>query len=209
MVPSDLVARLARHPTLDDLCALQASLLALELDPERGPAARRALVVAGEWHSFLADLESKLGARSYSQVASWMDIGAVGAAALEGLGDGESISLRQLGLAALSEGLMVMASRQYVKAWSRELQPLAQRAAWILRGELWDLSHAGQPSMSPEARQSAVTAILAPALDPATAPEARLALLARVFQLVLLAHVAGLVGAAPAHSATPAGARRA
>jgi hypothetical protein len=198
LIPQDLVQHLLTAPSPEDLVALHGLLLDAEADPVHSAEARAAGAVAGEFHAFLCDLRSKLSAREYSNVASLMDIAAVGAAALEGIADPSKITLRQIGLAALSETLMVLASRQYVKAWSRELRPVALRAAWRLREELWRLSIEGQPEMAGTDRQQAIDALLAPVVSDAAPPEVQHALIARLFQVVLLIRVTRALGPADA-----------
>lgn len=188
----DLLERLLTEPTPADLVGLQTRLLAAESDPSRAAAARRALAVAGEFHTYLTELEAKSSARQYSELASLLDIGAVGGVALENLTEaGESLLQRML-LGGLSESLMVLASRQYVKAWGREMRPVYLRAAWFLRGELWRLSVAGRPDMAVEERAALVDGLLAPALDDA-ADQVCVALLGRLFQVLLVIHLAGVL----------------
>jgi len=186
----DLLGRLLVEPSPSDLLALQTRLLVAEADPESANAARHALEVSREFHSYLSELEAKFGARQYSELASLLDIGAVGAVTLENLTEtGESLKQRIL-LGGLSEVLMVMASRQYVKAWGREMQPIHQRAVWFLRAELWRLSVAGRPDIRPEERVALVDGLLAPAMEDEASDEVCLALLGRLFQILLIIHLA-------------------
>jgi hypothetical protein len=187
----DLLHRLLTQPTPADLLALQTALLAAEADPAaHADAARRALEVAREFHAYLSELQAKSSAREYSELASKLDIGAVGSVALENLAEAGESLLKRILLGGLSETLMVLASRQYVKAWSREMRPLHGQAVWFLRGELWRLSSAGRPDMSPEERAVLVDGLLAPALDDSTADEVCVALLGRLFQVLLVIHLA-------------------
>jgi hypothetical protein len=152
----DLLGRLLAEPSPADLLALQTRLLVAEADPERRVAARCALAVAHEFHVYLSELEAKISARQYSELASLLDIGAVGTVALENLIEtGETLKQRML-LGGLSEALMVAASRQYVKAWGREIQPILMKAVWFLRAELWRLSVTGRPDMRAEERVAVV-----------------------------------------------------
>jgi hypothetical protein len=187
----DLLARLLTKPTPADLLALQTRLLAAEADPARTDAARRALDVAREFHAYLGELEAKFSAREYSELASMFDIGAVGVVALENLTEAGEALLERMLLGGLGEILMVLASRQYVKAWSREMRPIHMQAAWFLRGELWQLSVTGRPDMSTEERAALVDELLAPALDEDAADEVHVALLGRLFQVLLVIHLAG------------------
>ena len=186
----ELLGRLLVEPSPSDLLALQTRLLAAGADPARADAACHALELSREFHSYLSELEAKFGARQYSELASLLDIGAVGAVALENLTEaGESLKQRIL-LGGLSEALMVLASRQYVKAWGREMQPIHMRAVWFLRAELWRLSIAGRPDMGTEERVALVDGLLAPALESDAPDEVSLALLGRLFQILLIIHLA-------------------
>jgi hypothetical protein len=187
----DLLGRLLTEPTPADLLALQTRLLAAEADPARTGAARRALEVAHEFHAYLSELEAKFSAREYSELASMLDVGAVGVVAVENLTEAGEALLKRMLLGGLSEILMVFASRQYVKAWSRELHPIHMRAVWFLRGELWRLSATGRPDISTEERAALVDGLLAPALDKDAADEVQVALLGRLFQVLLVIHLAG------------------
>ena len=186
----ELLGRLLIEPSPADLLALQTRLLVAETDPERAGAARHALDVAREFHDYLSELEAKYSAREYSELASLLDIGAVGAVALENLTEAGEALMKRVVLGGLSEILMVMASRQYVKAWSREIQPIHLKAIWFLRAELWRLSCAGRPDMQPEDRAALVDGMLAPALDGNAADGVRVALLGRLFQVLLIIYLA-------------------
>jgi hypothetical protein len=186
----DLLARLFSQPTPADLLALQTRLLAAETESGRREAARRALELAGAFYSYLTELEAKSTAREYSELASLLDMGAVGGVALENLAEAGQQLLQRLLLGGLSEALMVLASRQYVKAWSREMRPTHMQAVWFLRGELWRLSAAGRPDLSAEERAVLVDSLLRPALSDETADEVCIALLGRLFQVLLVVYLA-------------------
>lgn len=186
----DLLGRLLTKPTPADLLALQTTLLAAEDDhPARADATRRALDVTREFHAYLNELEAKSSAREYSELASLLDIGAVGGVALENLAEAGEALLKRVLLGGLSEALMVLASRQYVRAWSREMHPIHMRALWFLREELWRLSVAGRPDMSAQERATLVDSLLAPALDERTDDGGQVALLGRLFQVLLVIHL--------------------
>lgn len=69
-------------PTPDALIALQGALLAFSSENE---AAEQALEITSHFYTYLSDLKSKISSRNYSEMASMLDIGAVGAVALENL----------------------------------------------------------------------------------------------------------------------------
>jgi hypothetical protein len=186
----ELLGRLLTEPEPDDLLALQTRLLVASTDSERASVVRPALEVAREFHAYLSQIEAKFSAREYSELASLLDVGAVGGVALQNLTEAGEVLLQRVLLGGLGEILMVLASRQYVKAWDREMRPIHMRAIWFLRGELWRLSVQGQPDLPVEERVELVDGLLAPALDRATADQTSLALLGRLFQVLLIIHLA-------------------
>jgi hypothetical protein len=178
-------------PTPEALVALQGALLAIG---DEDKAAGTALEVTGRFHTYLSDLQSKLTSRSYSELASMLDIGAVGAVALEHVVAGEPDEFwKRLALGGAAEALMVAASRQYVKGWTVETGLVHSQATWYLTEALWRASSEMQPDLQPEQRWEAVQTLLAPAHDPnVPAPEKAL-LLGRVFQILLLTYLAHLL----------------
>jgi len=148
--------------------------------------------ILDHFHEFLNHLRAGADAHQYSQIASLMDIGAVGGVALENLLQSESAEeLWQKFLAgSISEGLMVLASRQYVKAFKTEMGTIYQTAAWFLFDALWQLSTQTQPELSPAARRQRLDDLLAPIHDNATPETAKIVLVGRLFQILLLAHLA-------------------
>jgi hypothetical protein len=186
----DVVRSILSQPTPDDLVALQGALLAFD---RRSVAVERALDIAGHFHTYLTELQSKIAARDYSELASRLDIGAVGSVALENLIDteGEHLWQRFL-LGGLGEALMVAASRQYIKGWQVETGLVHTRAAWYLTEALWRASADMQPDLASERRWQAIQALLAPAYDPDVPAPDKATLLGRVFQMLLLTHLAGL-----------------
>ena len=157
-------------PTPEALIGLQGALLAFDGESQ---AREQALEITGHFYTYLSDLKSKLNARSYSEMASRLDIGAVGAVALENLLTANSEAFwKGLFLGGLAEGLMVVASRQYIKGWTAETALVQSQAAWYLAQALWRASTEMQPKLQPERRWEAIQALLAPAHDPkVSAPE--------------------------------------
>lgn len=193
---ADALAVVLHQPDPAALVGLQEALLA----NCAGSASReQALSLAGQFHGYLSELNGKLTAREYSQLASWLDISAVGVVAFEELIKGEMSGIRDLLIGVLAELLMVSASRQYVKAWDVEARLIHGQATWHLRDALWRLSEEFQPDMPPAARLEAIRSVLAPAVDEQTPPEAKIVLVGRLFQTILLIHVVRLLG--PAASA--------
>ncbi|RPI56986.1 MAG: hypothetical protein EHM56_03990 [Chloroflexi bacterium] len=181
------------HPTPRALQELQGALLALDRDDD---AAAQALEVAGRFYSYLSELKTKIAAREYSELASHLDIGAVGAVALENVMAGQKEHLwKSLLMGGLSEGLMVAASRQYIRAWKVETSLVHTQAAWYLAEALWRTSHEAQPGLDPAERWQAIASLLAPANEPQVPAPEKATLLGRIFQILLLTHLARLLPA--------------
>lgn len=180
---SELLNHIARQPRTEDLWALRGTLLACSQDR---PEAQLAHETAREFYLYLSELQSKMTARQYNELASRLDVGSVGLLALQDILLEDQNLWKNLLLGGIGEGLMVLASRQYVKAWEQELKSVHRRAAWTLYGVLWQMSHQHQPDMEASARQELIEATLAPALDDDTPFESRMHLLLRLFQTLLL-----------------------
>ena len=187
----DALGSVLARPTPETLVELQAALLALENQRQE---VDQALELAGHFYSYLCELRTKITARDYSELASRLDIGAVGAVALENLiaGSGEDL-WKRLFLGGLGEGLMVAASRQYIKAWQAEAGLVHCEAAWYLADALSRASQQVQPDLPRQERWAAIDRLLAPARDPDAPAPAKALLLGRVFQLLLLSRVSPLL----------------
>ncbi len=187
----DAVQPIVRQPTPAALVALQGALLASD---QRGEAMERALEMAGHFHTYLSELQSKISARDYSELASRLDIGAMGTVVLENLiAVGPEDLWKRLLLGGLAEALMIAASRQYIKAWEVETTLVHTQAAWHLTEALWHASAQMQPGLPPEQRWQAVESLLAPVYTPDVPAPDKALLLGRVFQVLLLTHLARLL----------------
>ncbi len=187
---SDVVQPIMAGPTPDALVALQGALLALEVE---GEAVERALEIAGQFHTYLSELQSKITAKQYNEMASRLDIGAVGTVALENIVATKKEEFwKRLMLGGLGETLMVAASRQYIRAWDAETSLVHSHAVWYLSEALWRASRQMQPDLAPEQRWEAIQGLLAPACAADTPAAAKAVLLGRVFQMLLLTQLARL-----------------
>jgi len=174
-------------PTPAALIALQGTLLAYDGD---GEAREQALEVTGRFYTYLSDLKSKITSRNYSEMASRLDIGAVGVVALEDILTTNTDGFwKELTLGSIAEGLMVAASRQYIKGWEVETTLVHSEAAWYLTEALWRASG----EMQPQERWEAIQTLLAPAYDPEVAAAEKAVLLGRIFQLLLITYLTRLV----------------
>jgi hypothetical protein len=193
MDPGPLLLRILAKPTAEDLIALQGVLLARE-EAAASPAALQksavALGILEDFHAYLVGLESKLEARAFSEVASRMDMCAVGGVVAENvLAAGEKLMERIL-IGGLSEALMVLASRQYVKAFNRDLDAFYRQVAWQLRAHLWRFSAARRPEMESSERARLIDSLLVPLMKRDAAGAARPIVFGWLFQILLLGSVA-------------------
>jgi hypothetical protein len=186
----DVLQSILNQPTPESLVALQGVLLTSDRE---GGGVDRALEIAGYFHAYLSELQSKINAKDYSELASRLDMGAVGTVALENMVAAEKEQFwERLLLGGLGEGLMVAASRQYIRAWEVETGLVHSRAAWTLTEALWRTSVEMQPDLPAERRWQAIQSLLAPAYDPGVPAPDKATLLGRVFQILLLTHLACL-----------------
>ncbi len=179
-----------RQPSPAALVALQEALLA---GAAPSTDRDRCLALAGQFHRYLLELQTRLTARQYSELASWLDMTAVGLVAFEELIRGTATGWRDLLIGLASEGAMVLGSRQYIKAWAVEVGPIHEDATWSLREALWRLSEEMQPELPAEQRLAAVRSTLPASLDQAQ-HSVRSVVLGRLFQTLLLVRVTQLLG---------------
>jgi len=188
----DVLQPILVAPTPAALVALQGVLLTSGL---QGDAAE-SLEIAREFYTYLSELQSKLSAKEYNELASRLDIGAVGVVALENLvtTSREEFWERFL-LGALGEALMVAASRQYIRAWDVETSLVHSASAWYLAEALWRTSCEMQPELQADQRWEAVQRLIAPAYRADVPAHDKAVLLGRIFQILLLTHLARLLPA--------------
>jgi hypothetical protein len=182
----DTVLRALASPTAGDLWRLRAELLEAGL-----PADARVMAVLGEFQSFLDHLATSTSSREYSEMASKLDIGAVGGVVLEQMLEsrsGDDLALR-LFTGALSEGLMVLATRQHIKAWEGELAAVYRGAAWYLYEELWRWAERKKPELSSGERRRLLDGLLAPVHSSEGDGPSKAVLLGLLFQLLLLSYL--------------------
>lgn len=183
----DALGRVLRSPTPADLWGFRAELLVAGLPPDS-----RAWAVIDAFRGFLDQLATSTSSREYSHLASKLDISAVGGVVLEQLleiKDAQELALRLL-TGMLSEGLMVLATRQHVKAWEGELDAVYANAAWFLYGELWHWAERSKPDLAPVERRRLLDALLAPVRKAETPGFQKAVIVGLLFQVLLVSHVA-------------------
>ena len=118
-----------------------------------------------------------------------MDISAVGGVIAEHLLESDTPGdlATRLFTGLLSEGLMVLATRQHVKAWRGELGSVFRDTAWTLYHELWQWAAARKPELDPAERSRLVEQLLQPLrADGDSSPETARAILACSLYVLLV-----------------------
>jgi len=176
------------RPAPESLWSLRATLLVLadRLPLSERAHADRSLAIAGEFHHYLAELQSKMTAHEFSKLASRMDVGSVGLLALQDLVADREELFKKVFLGGLSEGLMVLAALQYTKAWRTEISLVNDEALWRLYDGLWQVSRQLRPDLPAETRRDQIEALLAPVRPPEVEPSVKAAVIARLFQVLLI-----------------------
>jgi len=181
-LPQAILASIAA-PTPEGLWLLRSELLVRGV-PEEAAVWR----VLDAFHGLLGRLAASTSARGYSERASKLDIAALGGIALEELAtasDARELASRLLG-GALSESLAVAATRQHVHAWQSDMEGLLDEVAWSLYGEMWRWAERRQPSLPASERRALLDRLIGPARSRESGAEARVTLLIRLHQILLL-----------------------
>ncbi|MEE4272137.1 MAG: hypothetical protein V2I67_10710 [Thermoanaerobaculales bacterium] len=190
MVPSQAFTKVLTEPDPDSLWELRGDLL------EGGVAQDSPLMtLVREFGLFLDRFATATSSRDLNQLASKLDMSAIGGVVLENLFEGrkaKALALRLL-TGGISEGLMVLASRQYVRAQEGELSALFRETAWILDRELWRWSLEVNPGLGGGERRKLIDGLLAPLFDGSPNNPVKAVIVGRIFQVLLLGHAGDVV----------------
>jgi hypothetical protein len=181
---SAALQRILTTPTPDDLWDVQAELLALG-----GDAADKAREVAGRFHSFLRDLESKVASRSASQMSAILTTASVSSVGLQEMLAEEEDPLRRLFASGVTAMLEVAGAMKGVEAWEVEAALVYYDVAWYLYGELWEMSLAGRPDLDHRHRKALLDQLLRPVFDAEIDGAVKSAVLVRFLQIALTARL--------------------
>lgn len=174
------------EPTPAALWHLRGELLEIGLASDS-----RVMITMHEFYHFLNELVASSTAREYSHFASIMDMAAVAGVAIQNLLNIENNEdwWKRFVMGAASEGLMVLAARQYVKAWEEEMRASYNAAAWYLSQEYWELSARLRPDLPRQARRQLADRLLILLLDEQVEGLVKAGLIVRLFQVLLLAQL--------------------
>ena len=186
MPVSDALAQSLRSPDAAALWTLRSELLQSGL-----PRDARAWGVLDRFRQFVARLETGTSSRDYSHLASKLDVGALSGVVLENVlesDQAQELALR-LFTGLVSEGLMVLATRQHVKAWEGELSAVYRDAAWYLYAEMWRWAESRKPDLPATERRALLDRLFAPVQAEETGGFAKALLIGSLFQLLLLSYL--------------------
>lgn len=183
------LARVLAAPQPADVWELRADLLAAGVAPDAA-----VMPVLNSLHAYLNHLEANLTAKGYAELASKLDIAAVGAVVLQDLLTATDRSsptyLAQLLLGVAGEALIIAASRQYIKGRAAEVASIYHAAAWELYDLWWHASADMQPDLSLGERRQLLDDLFAPIQSADTDDMNSLVMVGRLYQLLLLLRTA-------------------
>lgn len=192
MSAEQLLERILATPTADDLWALNPHLLALE-----GPEAEAARDVARLFYCYLSCVTGKLTSKEHSSSAAHLAAGSVGVIALhevlESLAADRVRAISNLLSGGLAATLETLSTFQHVKAWEREFASVHEEAVWHLYRLLWELSCEAQPELPFARRRALIDGLLAVIRGEQLEAGARVAVVIRLFQVLLAIRVIPLL----------------
>jgi hypothetical protein len=176
--------RILVNPDPAELWRLQQALLVV--GSEEATAAR---VVARAFHGCLRNLDSKSASRSASRWGAVLGTAAVGSVSVGEMGDSREAALQGLVRGAVPAALEIGSALKSAQAWEVEAGLLYDDLAWFLYDELWAITAASRPDLSPADRRAQISLVLDPLLDGSIPDGDRAALVVEVFRAVLAARV--------------------
>lgn len=194
MPAHELLQRILTEPTTSDLWSLHPHLLSL-----RSPEAEEAISLLRGFHGYLCEVQSKLSSREHSALGARLAASSIGVIAakdiIESLQTDRTRALANLFAGGLSSVLEVSSALQQVQAWETEFAASHNHAMWTIYTGLWELSVEMKPELLPEERHALIDRLLANSQQEKLAPPVRVALLIRLFQVLLAARLVPLLQA--------------
>ena len=188
------LASVLKNSDAASLWALRGDLLEAGL-PDGAPVWH----VIEKYQHFLEQLAGCMSSRHYSDLASRLDIGSISGVILERLLEpqgGRELAISLL-TGALSEGLMVAATRQHVRAWEERIESYVKSTAWYLYGELWWWALEINPDLPAAERRRQLDTLFAPVRSPDLDCSSKAVLLGFLFQILLVSRVSDALAHLP------------
>ena len=111
------------------------------------------------------------------------------------MANGHEDPLQRLLQGGLPAVLEIGSALKSAQAWEVEAGLIYDDLAWLLYDELWEISAAARPELSPSERRDQIDLVLDPLLDAAVPDVDRATLVVNVFRAVLAARLIPLFGA--------------
>lgn len=163
--------------------------LADRSDERRGLVARGALRSVSRHLQFSLDVRGFSGSRQAAETASLFDLASVGVLAVENVLSAEKRTPMRLPMSGLAEGLMFLASRQYVRGGDIVLETTYRAHAMELQDELWALAMEFREREGLEAIREArgsIDEVFRKLEDPSVPPATKVGALHLLYALVVV-----------------------
>lgn len=179
----DSLAVVLKAPSCEALWRLRADLLEIGVAEES-----EVWSLVRDFHDYLDKLATTTSSRDFSHLASKLDISAISGVILERVAERGEEADRALRLVSglLSEGLMALATRQHVKAWSGELDAVHRCAAWHLYERVWRWTERLKPDLPADTRRQLIDRLMFPIRSGEATGTHKAVVIGRLFQILLL-----------------------
>jgi hypothetical protein len=165
-------------------------------DAERAKSAAAALEAVSRFYSFGVEVGGFSASNKAADVASLYDLASVGVLGMENILTAERKSLMRFLMSGLSEGLMFLGSREYVRGSTAVLEATYKAHALTVRDALWalamDFRGPGDLDSIQEAR-AAIDTLFSKFDDPSVPVPTKVALLYQLYGLVAVVRCAQLL----------------
>lgn len=164
-------------------------------DAKRAEAARKALEALSQFYSFGVEIGGFQRSSKTANQASLFDLASVGVLGIENVLTAENRSLMRYLMSGLSEGLMFLASRQYVAGSEAVLEGTFKANSLAVRDGLWALAkdfRAYEDLASIREARDAIDALFAKLNEPGVPLHARVSLLHQLYGLIAIVRCAQL-----------------
>ncbi len=165
-------------------------------DAKRTAAASKALVAVSAFYSFGVEVGGFQRSSKTANQASMFDLASVGVLGIENILTAEDRSLMRYLMSGLSEGLMFLASRQYVAGSEAVLEGTYKSNSLAVRDGLWDLAkdfRSTEDLAAIREARDAIDALFAKLDSPEVALHSRVALLHQLYGLIAIVRCARLL----------------
>lgn len=165
-------------------------------DGKRAEAATKALDALSHFYSFGVEIGGFQRSSKTANQASMFDLASVGVLGIENILTAENRSLMRYLMSGLSEGLMFLASRQYVAGSEAVLEGTYKSNALVVRDSLWSLAkdfRSTEDLAAIREARAAIDELFMKLDDPAVDLHTKVSLLHQLYGLVSIVRCAQLL----------------